>query len=263
MTDDEIELKIDGRDVRPEAISVGDLAYILDNLERAVKAVARANGDDPEAVLITLAGVQTGSGKFPLKANNPARSHTTTVVMAIEQRDASLLPPDARRYIGNVHGRIRTKNWSCEINGKSRNGVPFRALVRPDTPLFESPKTWGATSIVAKVIKAGGEGRHRSAELRLADGTHITAKISSHDLTIELGGSLFKELELHGRAIWDANTWHIQTFTITDIGPFRKETSNPTLALEQLREANGGFWDTIDVSTYLNDLRAGDSGVFQ
>jgi hypothetical protein len=237
MTDEEVVLTIDGRQVHPDTVSVGDLAYILDNFERALKAVALQNGDAPDSIFIALGDVREGSSGYALKANNSARGHATTIARAIDLRDASLLPPNARRYIGNVHGRLRTNNWSVGISGKNRNGIQFTATIRPDTPLFEAARTWGATSLVATIIAAGGENRRRHAQIRLSDGTELTAKVATHALTEELGHCLFKEVELKGRAIWDVSTWQIYTFTITEIGPYRKESSNPILAIEQLREA--------------------------
>jgi hypothetical protein len=263
MADDEVVFTIDGRDVHPDSVSVGDLAYVLDNFERAVKAVATANGDDPESILITLDDIREGSGTYALKANNPARAHATTIALAIDQRDSSLLPPNARRYISNVHGRGRTKNWSFGISGKSRNGSDFRAIIRPNTQLFDAARTFGATSVVATVIKAGGEAGRRVAELRLADGDYLTAKVASHDLAVELGHCLFKEVELIGRAIWNTDNWRLYKFTITEIGPYRKESSNPALAIEQLREVTGGFWDSINVTQYMNGLRGDDNGITQ
>lgn len=259
MTDD-VTLTLDGKDVSPETVDARDLAYILENLARAVREVAYAAGDSPESVQMSLTSVVTGSSGYTFTANNPGRAHTATVVSAIELGDGTALPFKARKCLSAIHGRIRKHNWTLEIAGKTQSGHPYRTLIRPKARLFDAPRIWGDTSILATIIKAGGESGRRIAEIRMTDGSHFTAKVSTVDLAKRLGKLLYEQVELHGKAIWNAESNLLDTFTITSIGPYRKDASNPPLALEQLSKLTQGHWDTIDVASYLKELR-GDDGV--
>jgi hypothetical protein len=261
MTDD-LVLKLDGEGVKPGTIPLVDLAYILDQLAKAVKSVAEASGLEGGALDLSLVEVTDGSGKFSLAASAPATRHVRKIVAAINSRDGSLLPFPARQNVSAIHGRTRSRGWDLELYSKNRSKeAAFRAVVKPNTQLFDTPRITGGTSIVATVNRAGGVLNCR-AELQLADGTTINAKVNSKELTEKLGTLLYKTVELNGIAVWNSENLTLHSFKVTSLGDYSLETSDPSTALVQLRGVSE-LWESVNVAPFLSDLRQGGSEVVE
>ena len=260
---EEVSFILDGEGVTLAGIELADLAYMLEQFELAVKDVARDAGDDPAEVKLSLVGVAEGSGDYTLRANKKAIAHTAKIAAAVSNRNGTSIPWNARAKVERIHGRAGKRRMSVEVKGEKSPGVHFRAKMLPNERLFDAPRSFGATTVVARVIRSGGEQGSRTAELELSDGQKIVAAVQTKELAVDLGKLLYETVELHGRVIWNSENWKIHKFTVIEIGSYSKQGSSPTSALNELRGIVGGMWDQIDVTSHFLDLRAGDDEVAQ
>lgn len=258
---DQIVLTIEGEGISPETIDVGDLAYVLGNFQRAVEAIAEHDAPLGGPVKVSLSAVTDGSGRYTLSTSPSTRAHAATAIAAIETRDSSRLPYKARKCLQAIHGRGKKYEWGFKLEERTAAGViSATAFSSDEDQLFDRPRLYGATSIIANIIKAGGESTSRTAILRLPDGTTLQAGVSSQALTEQLGGMLYRTVELHGTAVWSSEDQKITRFTIKEVGGYRLEQSDPHAALGELSEAADGFFDELDVDDYVRRLRLGETG---
>jgi hypothetical protein len=254
---DDLTFILDGEDILPGAVALADLGYMLQQFELAVKDVARSVGDNPEAIKIALTEIRSGSVEYALVANNPAKQHTAAIAAAVNHRDGTSIPWSARRKVELIHGRAKKKNMAFGVRGEKSPGIQFSFKVQPNDKLFDAPRTRGATSILAYIIKAGGDPGNLTSEIRTSDGQRLTAAVRSEDVALQLGALLHQTVELHGVAVWNSENWKLHHFSIDEVGAYRKKDSDPVAALGQLHAISGEFWDQIDVTAYFNDLRSG------
>jgi hypothetical protein len=255
----EIFFTIDGHGIRPETMPLGDLAYILDNWSKAIGDVADAAGHGAGSIQISLVQVSDGSNRCHLTCGTRTYQFALAIATAIALRDPSRIPESAKERIANIHARTKSRDWSFGI-GEYSAAVEYLAYISPGDTLFEEPKTYGATSIVAKILRVGAEEGRFSARLRMPDGAKLTARIQSESRVCSLGSLLTKHVELHGRAIWNPDDWRLQSFTVESLGEYIQEESDPAGALEELKGATSGFWETVDVDSYLRELRSDSDG---
>ncbi|NOY42803.1 MAG: hypothetical protein GXP26_13335 [Planctomycetes bacterium] len=252
--------KIESEGLNPRTMPLGDLAYILENLNKAVSEIAEANGCEQKNIRISLAEIREGSEECVFVCGPETHQYFTEMAVAIESRDPSLIPEQARTRISNIHARTKKRGWVFGISEYEKNGRDYRVYVTPDDTLFDKPRTMGATSIVARILKVGAEDDNWSVRLRLPDGAKLTAKVKTESLACQLGRLLTKRVELHGKSTWNSENWRLHAFQVESIGDYVEEDSDPLNAMKLLQEATGGFWDTIDVDAHIQDLRGSNGG---
>lgn len=120
-------------------------------------------------------------------------------------------------------------------------------------PLFHTPEIEGETSLLAYIIRVGGE-NPPTATIRV-DNARLTVPIVSQEVAEKLGPSLYRFVELHGKATWRASDWELTDFRILDVGPYREDKSNPRAALDELAAASDSIWDSIDPNEFVRELR--------
>jgi hypothetical protein len=254
----QITFTVEGSGISPQSLPIGELLPMLDNLIAAT--IATAKGDFPTISLkglpMSLTDVRAGSATVVFEAGSVAHISVTNLIHALEgdEEYAQLVPQSARSRIEKIQQRVKAHNWRVSL-GASDNGEWQTATIAPDTILFAEPVTKGNTTLLAYIVRVGGEFK-RTATIKFSDNTHITARIATRELTEKLGEMLYDFVELHGEAQWYSRNWMLKSFKVTSIGTYRESTSRPQQALKDLGEASGGFWDSIDVEQYLRELRS-------
>ncbi|MGO8751351.1 MAG: hypothetical protein ACLQNE_35845 [Thermoguttaceae bacterium] len=246
----EIRVTISGENVSLETLDWGDTIELLKDLRIALCAMA-APGRTGEAMHVSLASIQEGSVTIAMRADDRARNVLGRITSAIERDDPSGIPIKARRGIRSISKRAKLRSLNVGLDG---DDVP-RATITHDHAVFTTPKMHGATSLLARVIRVGGEGK-ATAKLRLSDNEEITAHVPNADLAQALGALLYQRVELRGEATWSARSFKILAFKVTSLGTYIESKSDPVRALAELREASHGFWDTVDPDEYIRELRS-------
>lgn len=249
----EIQVTIDGVDVRPDTVPLSDLLDVLNKFNAALSATARHAGMAPTDIHISLIGVQSGSDTLVLSTDAQTHGHAQRIIEAIEESDAGQLPPEAERSLRDLWKKAATREWDIGI--QRLNGSSQAATIRSSRPLFQQARAKGATAFVVRVIRVGGEGKP-TATVLLADGQKLTASVASPELAEHLGSLLYKHVEVRGDAVWDTTDWSVREFTIREVGEYTEETSNPVAALDNLAKASQGFWDTVDPTVFIREQRS-------
>lgn len=246
-----IALTINGEGVSPETVPIADLIHILSQFSTALKATAESQGTLPRNINISLVDIRDGSDELTLHTDAKTHKHAQRIVDSLSSGDASGLPAKARNSLQNLWSRLNSRKWDVEV---SRNGKSTAATIRHDKPLFGSTTTAGTTSVVAYIIRAGGD--DPTVAIKLQTGERLTAAVESRDLAQSLGKLLYKNVELIGEAMWATADFKMLTFRVTEIGKYVQEQSDPAATLETLSRLSGGLWDEIDPDEYLSDMRS-------
>ena len=78
-------------------------------------------------------------------------------------------------------------------------------------------------------------------------------KVSSKEISREMGKRLYEEVVVHGTALWLRASWRIFAFTVTGIA--QPKQGSLTQAFEALRKAGGDKWGQIaDPEAYLQEV---------
>lgn len=173
-----------------------------------------------------------------------------------ERKDGTLLSPKARDAVKRIHGRAKKSGWSSfGIESWESSKSVRKVLVEPSRKLFDSPRIQGGTSVLAHVIKAGGDVGRRRAEIKLPDARRINAQVKTQDLTEKLGHLLYQTVELTGHAVYNSQTIELVELEIRAIGTFAG--SDPIEAVQQLPDLGGGGWEGVKVVDRIEDFRNG------
>jgi hypothetical protein len=247
-----VNVKIDGDDVRPETVSIADLADVLRCLYQAFSAFAVAKGVSKDSISIGLTKVEGGSDSLCLEMDSETSRYSTSLIEDVANRNDSHLPLATRNGLLELQSKARTRSWDG-IWLSSANTTAVAGLL-PEIDLFtESPLVTGGTSLLARIIRVGGESP--SAKVKLSTGENFTAEVCGRGLAESLAEYLYQWVEVSGEATWNSHTLAITHLRITGIGPFSDKTSDPKAALTELREVSGGFWDSINPTDFLKDMR--------
>jgi hypothetical protein len=249
----EIQLTIDGEHVTPATVALTDLLDLLAKFNAALLATAKHAGMNPKDMQVSLTVIESGSNVLTLATDDRTNEHAQLIIDAIRDSDVTTLPAAARQPILDLWDKACSRKW--EIRVARSDGARACGTIRPDSPLYEQADARGATSIVAHILRVGGEDRP-TANFRLPDGQQLTSRVVSRELAERLGHLLFKHVELKGDAVWSLPGWNLTSFVITDVGDYTEETSDPVNALNELAEASNGAWDTIDPTEYVAKQRA-------
>jgi hypothetical protein len=254
----DITFRIEGSGINPQSLPLGELLPLLDNLLAATFATAK--GEAPSvtqrSLPISLTDIRPGSATMVFEAESVAHISITNIIYALEgdEERAKRVPQSARSRIERIQQRVKARNWKVSL-GASENGDWRETTIAPDTILFSEPVTRGSTSLLAYIIRVGGEFK-RTVTIKFPDLSHLTARVATRELTEQLGEMLYDYVELHGDAEWYSRNWMLKSFKVTGIGDYRESTSEPIRALQDLGDASAGFWDNIDVDQYLREMRS-------
>jgi hypothetical protein len=239
--------------VRPDTISLTDLLELLRRFNTATVATSLENGLSPDEVFLSLPAISQGSAVLTLRANERTFKNASRVVDAIARRDASLIPPMARRALHDVWKKAQKRSWAITIQPSNGVDAPSSAVIDPNVTLFSTLSASGSTSVLAYIVRAGGE-NPPTATIRV-QGERLTVPVAGQDIAERLGGLLYQFVELHGQAVWSTNDGRLVDFRIRELGPYSERRSDPRGALDELATASGGYWDTIDPDDYMRDQR--------
>ena len=247
------ELEISGEGVLPDTTSAGDLAELLENIEKAITETAKSqNIEIADEAIVSLVGVREGSNRLTIAVATIVVPAASMLAQAVAAKDYERIPAAAHEAIHEVSNQATKKKWSVRFLGQLAIDMKA-ATISADSPVPSPPappQISGTTSVYGRCIRVGGV--KPKAEIRLEQGGVLYIEVSE-EMARELAMSLYEEVCLEGEATWCTDDWRVERFKATKVTAYRK--TEPLTAFTQLAEAAGGRWDGVDVNEYVRELR--------
>jgi|GEM_PF-1816399 len=259
MASNEFILKIEGVDVSPDTVDIGELADVLSLFRSVVVAIADGIGEQSGDVALSLVDIKDGSDKLTLAASPRSLRATSVFVSALATNAVSSLPISSHKSIRALWKSIHSNGWDqCVFIG---NGSAIgKGVISSDIELFPDSSTYrGLTTIYGECIRAGGEQR-KSAQLKLLDGRSMSIRVKSKTLAIELGHRLYQVVGLSGEAVWSTKDSEMIEFRADELTPYSDRNADGTKrtfiqSLESLASSAGNRWDGIDPDAFIQEQR--------
>jgi hypothetical protein len=251
------DFKISGENVSPEAIRWRDLAATVSALEKALRATIGARATDE--MVFSLSEITRSSAALKITVNEPLLAAAKLLTISLGAGYISALPPAARKAVAALGKLAKERGWSFSFAGNRELGVSA-AVISAEHADIEAAMITGGTTILAKVVRVGGE-HTPTAQLQLLGknaGT-ITVSLPDKEFAKKLGDNLYATRTLHGTATWNAKTHKLESFKAEKIGEYIETDESPQDALgtiEKLSQISPGLWDSIDPDTFIAEHRA-------
>lgn len=249
-----IELKIDGEGVSPETVSWADLREIVSGMHAAILATASEAGVPKAKVRFSLVDITEGSDTLTFATDKGTHRSAQRIVSAIQSRDESGLNSEAIEGVQRAWKRLHKNHWSLQV---ARNGKEStRATIVPELQPFDPPERaiGGKTKLLVQVIRVGGESP--TARVQVAGGKAFTANIVNRNVASQLATKLYHTIQVSADVTWDLDRNEILRAKITGVEPYDLGEAKPLEALQRLGELSQGFWDTINPTDFMNDIRS-------
>ncbi len=110
----------------------------------------------------------------------------------------------------------------------------------------------GTTTIFGECVRVGG--KTPKVALALPNRSRLIRCETTREIAISLSRSLYKNVALHGQALWDSRTLELVEFKATQIA--NQTYYSPVKALEEISELVGDLWKDTDVIDFVNEIRS-------
>lgn len=257
----EFVFEIEGENVSPQTVGLRNLLEILANFEAAVAVTAKSHALAGEAEAeLHLVSVGDGSDRLTFAATERAYRAASTITRAIATDDFESVPLVAHESLRRLSKCSRSTGWTFRLSTR-RNGhaagtrtLPevIEAAITPDKELMLPTEVTGATTLLARVDRVGGESSP-TASVYLERGEKLTVELRDKVMAQSLGDRLFQVVSLDGIATWNYETWSIKRFVVQRIGEF--EDTSAKEAFRALSEAAGNRWESVDPMEFVAELR--------
>lgn len=111
----------------------------------------------------------------------------------------------------------------------------------------------GTTTIFGRCMRVGG--KIPKVDLALSNRDRLLHCKTTREIAIRLSRSLYQNVALYGRAMWDPDTWELIEFKATQIA--NQEYESPVKALKEISKVVGDQWKDVDVVAFVDHIRSG------
>lgn len=259
MADNEFILKIDGPDVSPRTVDIGDLADVLKAVRGAVVAIAASVDKAEPNVSFSLVNIGDGSDELTLHCSPLIVRSARILTKALSTGRVASLPPASHSHLRALWKVTFDNGWdSCSFIGNGsaigRGDVLSSVELFPDAALYR-----GYTTLYGRCYRSGGE-KYKTAQLRLLDGSSITIQLKTQDLAEAIGKRHFQTVGLSGEAEWSVDGNKLVSFRaecLTEYSDRESDGKESTViqSLEALAQAAGNRWDNVDPEEFVREQR--------
>ena len=249
-----IEVRFAGEDVQPETVKAGDVAEMIQAVEKMVES--SVTRDHPEIkrdqVIVGFVEIQSTSLtlKFSSLLPDVTMSAFQTIGDAIATNQFSQLPTSSLDGLDTIASFTRRRHCTTDfalLNG----GRKVLVTMTPEIQITRLPLLAGDTTIYGQVVRVGG--REPRVMVETVDGQTLYCD-ASVEIAKDLGERLYRTVGLFGLANWDAQTYTIEKFSIKGVTPY--EGQPITEAMEELAKLVGSYYaDVGDVERYIASIR--------
>lgn len=251
---DNIAFEIRLRDLTPEATSLSDLAKLLNDADKALRALVETVELVEESDLVVgLVDIVRGSNVLRFGSPQVERAQTMWRVLtdAVAEDKAHTLPEPTKAFVESMVAVARKRNTAVELADAPL--VAPRVVIDPLKDLtLRVPTVVGETDIYGVVSRIGGA--DPKIRITLDEGYPISCS-TTHQLARQLGSRLYERVGLRGTAIWNTSDWSIQSFRVTEILEYQDTPLREAIA--ELATASGpSAWaDETDIEQAIAKLR--------
>lgn len=250
-------LRFSGGETAPATVPVRELANLILAVEETVVAVAQSTKDvgRKEELALTLTGLTDSSLglQFATPAPETLMPSFVRVARAIASETLDLLPVSALSGLRYLQGFIKRHKCVVEFRVGSMESPPI-AVMTPETELQGTPKLRGTTVLYGRVTRVGGA--TPKVQIEQANGERLSCEVTV-SIAKELGRRLYDRVGLSGEALWNAETWAVESFRVEEIEGYQERS--PLAVVRDLRDHFGQHFDEIDdADAFVRSLREDD-----
>lgn len=248
-------VRLVGPGVKPSAVPFRQLSKTLDAVQRLMDVTGeeeQTNADEAYAVSLQLIGVKSGSAQYRFSSTNP--DYTRSVLAQLQE--AIDRPNDhvwAERPLGVVNALsevCRAVGPECHIEifdaaKQKTHGVLAKIYPETYSKVSQAVFISGSTSVLGKLLRVGGA-TEMHCHLRVPSqmAKIVVCHVASEELVRDLGPHIYKNIIVHGDAVWWRSDWRIKSinvkaFDVPHVGSIRE-------AFSRIYDAGGYGWDEID-----------------
>ena len=245
------------RNAEPETTPLGEFAKLIDNLNTIIVETAHAcNIELPEdQAVISLVDVEKGSNRLVFSFLPFMWQVLAKITASVEEGDFVALPIKAHNALHDISNQAKRQEWDVLFSEKQNQSYHIREVeisarrpISPPRPQFIK----GTTTIFGRCVRVGG--KTPKVDLELPNRSRLIHCETTKEIAINLSQSLYKNVALYGKALWDSHTLELVEFKATEIA--NQKHHSPVKALEEISELAGDQWKDTDVIDFINKIRS-------
>lgn len=244
--------KIDGDNVAPETVELGDLLSLLEDLRLAIFASAVAKGQKREDLSLYLTHIEKKCNQLTICESDSSVVGRLDVEAAIRHRDLSSIPRSGQKPLKRIWSRAVKRQWSFSFNGQGE----VRAVIDPKLGMPRESVLREETTLYARILKPGGE--DPTVQVQMSNGETRTFDCVDKTIAQQLGKKLYRTVALHGTASWYRGTQELKDFKVRKVGAYDDALANPAEAMRELSRIMGHHWKDVDADEYMREERSDD-----
>lgn len=253
-----MSLRFTGGNTVPVTVRARELANLITAIEDAVVSLAQNNAPNNkrEELGLALTGVQDKSLGLLLDTLQPTAIRPSFLVLAkaVASQIFSALPIPTLDGLRAIQSFVKRRDCVAEFRIGDFTTEPI-AVITAETRIQGVPRLTGTTTLYGRVTRVGGD--EPKARIELSSGEKVSCAVTV-DMAKELGRRLYDRVGLTGTAVWNAETWGIDGFTVTQIEGYIDRS--PATVVKELRDRFGHYFDEIeDADTFVRSLRDDDA----
>lgn len=245
------------RNAEPKTTPLGELAKLIDNLNTIIVETAHtSNIELPEdQAIISLVDIEKGSNRLVFSLLPFMWQVLAKVTASVEEGDFAALPIKAHNALHDISHQAEKQKWDVLFSEEKnqlyhirKTEISARRPIAPPRPQFIK----GTTTIFGRCVRVGG--KTPKEDLALPNRSRLIHCETTIEIAISLSRSLYKNVALYGRALWDSHTLELVEFKATQLA--NQTHHSPVKALEEISELVGDQWKDTDVIDFINKIRS-------
>jgi hypothetical protein len=244
------EVLFDGKGLYPEAIPLGTLTQTLSAIRRLAAGSEPPDEDEdeetngPDEGSIRLLDVKRGSAVFQFFSPSAKAD-----LAHLREAGKVLETPEE---LGDSHYVIRPIELLSTIARRLNCALVMREAAAEKAVLATIVSTsyerlsdrlflTGETSLTGRVERVGGATARRCALRVSFQSRMLFCRVASEEVARQLGGMLYQDVAVTGKAWWLRNSWKVVSFTIHSV--YQPKPGSLEEAFQALHAAGGSGWD--------------------
>lgn len=228
-----LELRLSGNDIRPNSLSLRDMASILTSFDDALRPMLIK--DYPEIdftgnyIGVREISVGSISHRFDImKHNEEVRVTYLKLVRCLRDKSIDELPPESTAAIRRLSGLGNKLNCTTSFGFFEPSEKRFISLVKLDS-LKPTPvkKLKSYKVLYGKLVKLGDD-ENPKANIRLINGEMVSSVIKDKDIR-KYREFLWENVKVTGTALISSKTYKIVSFNLESMIPFNLLSIDDTI----------------------------------
>lgn len=247
---DILELRFFGNDVNPSNVRPSEVADLIKGFEKALLCEIKGRNPqyDTNQILFTFEQIKNeslGLAFRPKIIKDIVLTSYTAISSCFATGDFSELDNKTIKELKTL--TAFSKRYNCAAEFKLKGETISSFTPQTEIQYNKNPIIKGDIKIFGRVIDAGGN--NPNVHIKLDNENElIFATTEAH--AKQLAHKLYEKVNLVGNAKWDAVTYEIKEFKLTDILDF---TTGKTLsAINELKNLTSGYWDKFNTNDDIN-----------